>query len=90
MIILLNTCKLNEKQLKCARDIAYSEVSDMKANIHVFDESLKRTYLFKDFDMMKCFHEYLESHNIPESGIGFDEEKLRAIFSYYHSSMKDI
>jgi len=84
MIIPLHTVKLTEEQLDVARAIAINEVCDVAANLEIFDDSLRRTYLFKDLDLMKVFREYLASHNISSSGQGLDNARLQALFFHYH------
>ena len=84
MIIPMNSIKLTEEQLDIARSIAVNEVCDVAANLEIFDDSLRRTFLFKDLDLMKIFREYLISHNISSTGKGLDEERLQALFFHYH------
>jgi hypothetical protein len=85
MIIPLSTATLTEEQLDVAREIAMSEVCDVATNMEIFAESLQRTYLFKDFDLMKCFYNYLKEHDISISGTGFDDNRLQELFFHYHA-----
>ena len=84
MIIPLNSVTLTEEQLDIARNIAMAEVNDVAVNLEIFSDSLRRTFLFKDFDMMQYFNEYLKTHNIPSSGKGFDNQRLQKLFFHYH------
>jgi hypothetical protein len=85
MIIPLHTISLTEEQLDVARDIAMSEICDVSANMEVFADSIRRTYLFKDFDLMKVFREYLQQNGISPDGKGLDQHRLQELFFHYHS-----
>ncbi len=85
MIIPLNTISLTDEQLDVARGIAVSEVNDVAANMEIFSDSLRRTYLFRNFDLMKCFDDYLKANAIPASGQGLDKHRLQELFYYYHT-----
>lgn len=85
MIIPLHSVTLTSEQLEVAEGIAISEVNDVAANMEIFSDSLQRTYLFKDFDLMKCFYDYLRAKKIPENGQGLDDQRLQELFFHYHT-----
>ena len=85
MIIPLHTISLTDDQLDVARGIAVSEVNEVVANMEIFSDSLRRTYLFKDFDLMKNLYDYMKANNIPMSGQGLDEHRLQNLFFHYHT-----
>lgn len=84
MIIPMGSIKLTEEQLNIAREIAAHEVNDVAANLEIFSDAINNTYLFKDFDLMKYFRDYLKLHNIPPNGRGIDEERLQKLFFHYN------
>ena len=84
MIIPMGNIKLTEEQLNIAREIAIHEFNDVASNLEIFSDAIMNTYLFKDFNLMKYFHEYLISHNIPQNGCGLSEERLQQLFFHYH------
>jgi cupin superfamily acireductone dioxygenase involved in methionine salvage len=85
MIIKLDTINLTDEQLDVAQSIANAEICDVSANMEIFADSLKRTYLFKNFDLMQCLYDYMKKNSIPLNGQELDRRRLEQLFFHYHT-----
>jgi len=83
MIVSMKNTSASAEQLQMAEVLAANEINDVMADFEIIEESLQRTFLFKEFPLRQLAIRHLQRFQQNSEKTNFSRDVLQDIYKHY-------